>query len=338
VAQRKQRSRTESVRRLAARVSVAFMLLFPLGAATHADVPLSHSPLPGLPPSAWRASDRTFKLDLIEKMAKPPQLIIFGGSRGTRFDPALFEQLTGLRTFNAAFSNGRPTDAWAFTSYLVQHEHVKRLHCFWALQPSSFYQKQMDVGLLTDERLARYFPETLLQEQVPKQIAYAALGLPLFWSPSEYGADGHMTWNWYDDRLAHGYTLQESLTQYIASQQSVHHGTGTGVREWGLNQLYFAQTLGLFNSMGITPVLVMMPTHPEVIAAMGQARYARKVRVFHNFLDVLRHRYRFALLDYSYIDSFGGDPSAFYDGVHVMQSNADRIVRAAVKAVPQAFQ
>lgn len=323
------------VRRRSARIGVAFILMFPATGAL--DVPLTHSTPPPLPASVRKPSDRTFKIDLIEKMKKPPQLIIFGGSRGTRFDPAHFKAATGLTTFNAAFSNGRPTDAWAFTSFLMQQEHVKKLRCFWALQPSTFYQKQMDVGLLTDPRLARYFPQTVLEDQVPKQIAYAALGLPLFWSPGEYDSKGLMTNNWYDYRMAHGFTLEESLQQYIASQQTVTHGTGQR-RDWGLNQEYFAQTLGLFNSMGVTPLLVMMPTHPEVIAAMGEARFDRKRRAFHGFLDLLRHKYRFALLDFSRIESFGGDPSGFYDGVHVTQENADRIIDAALAAAPQALR
>ena len=98
------------------------------------------------------------------------------------------------------------------------------------------------------------------------------------------------------------------------------------------------QTLGLFNSMGVTPVLVVMPTQPEVIAAMGTAQFERRRVGVLKFLGSLRPRYRFALLDYSYIESFGGDPSAFYDGVHIMTKNADLITEAAVKAVPQAFK
>ncbi len=330
------RLRRETMRRIVARVGLGFVLMFP-PVAGHAVVPLPHSTPPPLPASARRASDRSFKLDLIAKLPKPPQLIIYGGSRGTRFDPALFQELTGLASFNCAFSNGRPTDAWAITSYLMQVEHLQKLHCFWAMEPSSFTQKQMDVGLLTDPRLARAFPQELLDEQVPEQIAFAAQGLPPFWAPREYSADGLMTYNRYDYRLAHGFTLQKSLQQYMATQVGVHHGSSRH-GNWDLNQQYFAQTLGLFNSVGVTPVLVMMPTQPEVIAAMGQARYEHQRLVTRRFLELLRHKCRFALLDYSYIQSFGGDPTAFYDGVHIMKKNADLIIRAAVKAVPWAFR
>ncbi len=335
-AELKHGSRRTKARHVLARLGVGFVLMLP-AAAGHYAVPLAHSTPPPLPASAARPSDRTFKLNLMQKMPKPPQLIIFGGSRATRFDPVLFQKLTGLTTFNCAFSNGLPTDAWAFTSFLMQQDHVKKLYCFWAIDPITFYSKQMDVGLLTDPRLARYFPEKELERQVPKQIAYAARGLPLFWDPSEYIADGQMTYNQYDSRLAHGFTLQKGLQLYISTQLGKRVATGKP-GYWNLNQQYFVQTLGLFNSMGVTPVLVVMPTQPEVIAAMGKAQFERRRVSVLNFLESLRPRHRFALLDYSYIQSFGGDPTAFYDGVHIMVKNADLIIEAAVKAVPQAFK
>ena len=49
-------------------------------------------------------------------------------------------------------------------------------------------------------------------------------------------------------------------------------------------------------------------------------------------------RYDFALLDYSRIESFGGDPSDFYDGVHVKAENARRIIDTAFRDAPAAFR
>ncbi len=49
-------------------------------------------------------------------------------------------------------------------------------------------------------------------------------------------------------------------------------------------------------------------------------------------------RYRFAVLDYSRVEDFGGDPNAFYDGVHVKAKNAKLIAARAFKDVPQAFR
>ena len=292
------------VGRLAARLSVGFILMFP-PAAGHVDLPLTHATPPAsLPASAHRASDRTYKLDLIDNLKAPPELIVFGGSRGTRFDPSLLGRKTGLRTFNAAFSNGRPTDAWALTCSCLERAPKVKLHCLWAIQPSVFYQKVLDPGLLQDKRLARYFPQKLLDEAVPDQVAYVALGLPLFWSPGQFASNGLMTNNWYDYLESQGRTLDQSLRQYVAAQLANRHGTGQRRDSWGLNQQYFAMTLGLFNSIGVTPVLVIMPTHPYVIRAMGeQAWEDRRLRLL-RFLRFLSRDDRIAVLDYSRIESF----------------------------------
>jgi hypothetical protein len=62
------------------------------------------------------ASDRMQKTDLIQKLKAPPEVIILGGSRALRFDPAYLQQRTGLTGFNAAVTGARPEDAWALVS------------------------------------------------------------------------------------------------------------------------------------------------------------------------------------------------------------------------------
>lgn len=47
--------------------------------------------------------DRRAKLDLIDRLASPPELVVLGNSRARQADPAFLEELTGLRHgFNAA--------------------------------------------------------------------------------------------------------------------------------------------------------------------------------------------------------------------------------------------
>ena len=101
---------------------------------------------------------------------------------------------------------------------------------------------------------------------------------------------------------------------------------------------YFAMTLGLFNSIGVTPVLVLMPTHPLVIQSMGDAQWNQRRIVLLDYLRSLAQVYRVAIVDCSRIESFHGDPNAFYDGVHIKKENADRIIDTVVRAVPQAFR
>ena len=79
------------------------------------------------PTPVWRLSsyrrvgfDKTFKVDLIDQLPSPPELVVFGGSRAMRFSPSYITGLSGLSAFNGAVQCFRPEDAWAFSSYLLQ--------------------------------------------------------------------------------------------------------------------------------------------------------------------------------------------------------------------------
>ena len=56
------------------------------------------------------------------------------------------------------------------------------------------------------------------------------------------------------------------------------------------------------------------------------------------YLDSLRGRYRFRLVDYTDIAAFHGSADAFYDGAHVTEDNARRILAQVVKDEPGAFR
>ena len=53
-------------------------------------------------------SPRTDKARLIEQLTSPPRVVIFGGSRAMRFDPAYIRRQTGLSGFNAAVTPAGP--------------------------------------------------------------------------------------------------------------------------------------------------------------------------------------------------------------------------------------
>lgn len=320
-----------------ARLGVGMLMLLPVHPGL-AVVPGPQATPPPIPSGAVLPSDRTYKLGLISKMVKPPQLLIFGGSRATRFDPAYFKRLTGLTTFNCAFSNGRPTDDWAITRwYLAKHPNV-RLHVFWGVEPSLFFAKDLDPGLVQDRRLTGAFPQSIIDEAAGKQVAAVGLPRAMLCDAGAYDPLGLLTSSWYDYREAHGMTLDRSVRQWVAMTvttrlRSVYHSTS-----WSLNEFCFAQTMALLNSIGTTPVIVVMPTQPLAIQLLGEQRWNDNRVRFLNNLRLLQQQYRFAILDYSRIESFGGDAGAFYDGVHVKDVNARRIAAQAFRDVPEAFR
>jgi len=101
---------------------------------------------------------------------------------------------------------------------------------------------------------------------------------------------------------------------------------------------YFEKTLRLFNLHGVAPVLVIMPYHPEALAAFRAVHWQDKLDALNAYLRRLQGRYAFHVLDYTEIESFGGRADGFYDGAHVKRESVRRIVRQVLADVPGAFR
>ncbi len=329
-----------SLWRSLAPLGAAMVMVFPAH-VDHALVPAPQATPPSIPSGAVLRSDRVYKMGMVEELKEPPRLLIFGGSRATRFDPALFRRLTGLPTFNFAFSNGRPTDHWALSRwYLSRHPGLK-VHLFWAVEPSLFFQKDLDPGLVQDARLSSAFTQRVIDTAARKQVAAMGVDRVLLCAGGSYRDDGLLPWGWYDVRESQGMTLDRAVRQWVASVTWRTKSKLNSVYRapvWSLNKICFAETMGLFNSIGVTPVIVVMPTQPLAIQLLGEQHWHDGVMRFLASLRAMQRRYRFSILDYSRVEDFGGDPSAFYDGVHVKAKNATLITEHAIKDAPEGFR
>src|SRR5664280_1995682 len=159
------------LRRGAAVLAFAAAVAVLLGAATaaRADDPV----VPAVP--VWKLStylspgwDRSFKCDLVEEMSSAPRVVVFGGSRALRMDPGTIRKLTGLRAFNAAFHNGKPEDAWAFTNWLLSRKPDQPPNVIWCVQATTFADVPMAAGLILDQRLSQWFPPELIAAETAR--------------------------------------------------------------------------------------------------------------------------------------------------------------------------
>ena len=281
----------------------------------------------------------SYKADLVEGLPRPPQLIFFGGSRSERFDPLLAQRLTGLSGFNFAVSNGRPEGAWAIASWLYSRSPETRLSWVWGIQGSTFYNRPFDPGILQDPRFNRYFPDDVLAEQqlaLPRTPAEMPTG-SVFRS-RRWTTRGLQTWNSYDSYVEQGRSLEASLAAYTGEAlrklaAEAPHGSAQA-----LGRYYFEKTIGLLNEHGTTPVIVVMPTQPDVLAVLAAAGALERRDQLLAYLRGLSPRYRLRVVDLTEVSSFGGDPTQFYDGVHMMRGNADRALRAIVRRAGDALQ
>ncbi len=305
-------------------LTVAVFALQGTGATTAARDPL------------YVPSDRAVKVRLLERLQRAPQLLILGGSRATRFEPAYFEKLTGLRGFNLALQNGRPEDAWAFVNFIHERFPGARLRVVWFLHVEAFRKQGLSPGLLQDESLSRWFPAGLIESErtkLPKSLAEVPKARDL--ALTRFGPDGVVLRNRYDIAEERGRPLSRSVDWSIETALKRYATTDAAL--YPRSQRYFAQTLDLLSEMGTTQAVVLMPLHPRLLAAVRAAGWqARRAEVL-TYLKGLQDRYGFGLLDCSDLATFGGDPDEFYDGFHMKRANARKLTGNVVAKLPTAF-
>ncbi len=276
--------------------------------------------------------DRSFKTDLVDELPEPPQLVVMGGSRCTRFEASFVTRLTGLSAMNLALSNFRPEDAWALLGHLYIRSPDTQVRVFWGITANALTDIAFAPGLVKDQRLSQAFPDDLIASQAALLGTVPIRDLLL---KNRFSARGLLRWNVYDAQRANGLTLDESLDRWIA-----HYASG---KRWTRQQTtraksYFEQTLALLNQHGVSPCIVLMPYHPRALAAMAHTAWRQRQDECKAYLEGLQLKYDLRLLNYTSVSSFGGRSRYFYDGAHITVENARILMAHAVRAAPECFK
>jgi hypothetical protein len=282
-------------------------------------------------------NDRTIKADLLEKLERPPQLLIFGGSRATRFEPSYLERLTGLRGFNLALQNGRPEDAWAFVNRVHLDSPKTRLRVLWFIHVEAFRAQGLSAGLIQDERLSPFFPDALIareRQKLPRSAAEMPSGRDL--EMTTYGPDGVVLRNRYDIRVEKGYKLERGVA-WAVKRALERYATTTPALD-PTSMKYFEKTLRLLERLGTRPVIVLMPLHPTLLEAVREAGWETRHREVLDYLHGMQRSHDFVALDFSRLESVDGDPDEFYDGFHITRRNARRLLDTVVREAPGCFE
>jgi hypothetical protein len=277
-----------------------------------------------------KLSDRTHKVNLLGRLGYHPKLVFFGGSRSMRLEPLYARERWGLRGFNAAVQGNEHEDVWALFHHMVRRAPDHEKYVVWGIQPGGFFANAtFDVGLLRDRRLKRYFSSDVRAAQGD--------GLVHRWAKRRYVRDGAVVYDDFDRAIEAGRTLTESLDAYIRRALRTRSTADTIPEKVTRTRRYFEKTLTYMNAHGCEPLLIIMPVHPRVIRAVRDEHWDNRRASFAAYLAGLQETHRFTVLDFTFIESFGGDPGAFYDGVHMKKANLRRLLRAAVRQAPWAF-
>jgi hypothetical protein len=281
-----------------------------------------------------RGIDRSFKCDLYQEMPRVPRVLVYGGSRSLRMDPATIKQKTGLVSFNFGMHNGHPEDAWAFTDWVLDQHPDKPPAVIWCVQASLFRDVPMNPGLIVDERLSQAFPKSLIKAKMGWAMRQPKRNLL---SGRRYGYDGMLWWNGYDTKRQRGLTLNQSLNGYLDPQMLARAGNGQLPHNTRA-MAYFVRTVRLLNAYKIKPLILIMPYHPRALSAFMAVGWGAKERWLERYLASLQKHLDFKVLNCLHLSTFGGTPNGFYDGAHLTAENSRRLIRYCVAHAPACFK
>jgi hypothetical protein len=343
-------------RRYIAVLLVACVLLVAVVAAFNALIdPYAIVSARTVKPAVW--SDRRVKVELIDRLSVPPETIILGSSRAMKLEPRYVTRLSGRPAFNAAVSGGKPVDAYVFTRLLHDRFPGIPQDYLWVVDQEAFAPDPINPGVVSTPSLSRYLSKaervkarvtdlswlfswrTLatswrtwrhrqerpeLAQSEPKQSTAQASRRPA--SKIKFLPDGFRSFDFHDMLDARGQPLGKGISASRAIYTKRYRSQFPGLA--AIQKTWFERTLALMNSWGSTPVLVLSPMHPELLASLRPLGWNRRHREVLAYLSSLRPRYWFVLIDMSEISSFGGSPLLFYDGVHMKVRNCRRLLRA----------
>ena len=271
---------------------------------------------------------------------------MLGSSRALKAEPSYLQQLTGLTGFNAAAANGKTEDGFAYANLFHDRWPDAPIKYLWLLEVEAFRPLPPSPQLLAEPELARHFPASLrastrlddfqrlfewnTAKASAKTVWRAARGAPQEGAVVELAPDGFREVDQHDRSEAAGVSFDARLAESVATAKGfvpVMQRTGLAPEA----RSYFEQAVADMNEAGTEPVIVLGPVHPRYREAMGGAAYDRLNDELTTYLDGLHDRLKFTVVDRRDLDSFGGSPSEFYDGIHLHVANMRKMLASAVQ-------
>lgn len=294
--------------------------------------------MPGMvrPPAASAAPEvtRRAKVDLLVSFEKrfggSPELLILGSSRAMRADPAQLRSALHLRTFNAAVSSGTVPDAYAFLR-LAQRRYPERAPAvLWFLDVESMRLTGHHPYLLSVKRLAAGLPPSARRRPVslPKGLAAgAARGVAVV--RPRWHRDGLLVSWWHDRQRAQGRTTAAGVRYHQRQLAGIYRGGWPGMS--GSAKWYATQIVRRANEMGVAPVVVLTPYHPQLRSFIARRGWQKARRDVRHFLDGLSARFELSVVDLTGGATVDGRTQSWYDGVHPRAGQMRRIVAAVLR-------
>jgi hypothetical protein len=211
--------------------------------------------------------------------------------------PAAVESIYGGPAFNAGVQGGGAPDEYVFTRLLAQR--------FPDAKPK--YVIFVDVSIagdtvnpdLADQPLARPF---LGNDAVPGKSACTNNGF--------YTADGGLSYP------AATKNAQKVAREVAATLRGIPADSKIPRHIAPSSTTYFQKLLRFMNAQGATPVIVLNPIYPTILAARNRYGFP-ELKAANTYIAWLHKRYDFIFLNLEDIRKWGGKPSNFWNKDHI---------------------
>ena len=253
--------------------------------------------------------DRFTKLQLMNHLSYAPHILVLGSSRARGAMPATVEELTGGREFNAGVRGGGAADEYVFTRLLAQR--------FPDAKPA--YLIFVDVSIasdgvnpdMADEPLARPF---LGKDASPAKSACANNHL--------YTADGGLAFTGGPDKAQRAQLVAAGVAETLPG---IPADSATPRYISPSSTAYFQKLLRFMNAQGATPVIVLNPIYPTILAAREKYGFP-ELKAAKVYIAWLHERYHFIFLNCEDIRTWGGKASDFWNKDHIDRANMNRLL------------
>ena len=285
--------------------------------------------------------------------------ILLGSSRTLTFQPADLEKKTGLRCFNFAVQSARAEDHLAIYRWLRSQNKTPKLLVIGydvellhdadpidaRLQQNGALWKQLHpearelgamrrfIDTMTSEHgvsPATLFSATYLRDSA-RSLWLLANRAPRI---TDLAPDGTVRWqNWIAERRSGAFDLATHISD-TKKEYSTRYSRMHGLSEE--RKKVFEQLLSEAKASGTQVVICLLPLNPELHAYVAdKCNYDSLLRQTVSFLHELSAKYGCDIKDCTDPLRIGLAPGEWFDGAHVTEPNAARLMQYAF-ATPQA--
>lgn len=302
-----------------------------------------------LPSLVW--TGRSDKATLLEELDEHPEVLVLGSSRTMKIDPEFIEEKTGLSSFNAAVNSANAEDYYTMLRYSLDTLERKPKYIILGIDVEAFHNNTpFDDRLLFNKTLSKYLnaqDRISFQEMFTSLLSYeetASSLVSLYYKLNEYPNRS----TYYDDDGFLHYTQKSgTVTDENYDSKIEDYIERYLARYEGYTQLsekrkdYFEKFLTLADEENIQVIAFITTLHDDIIDGLKKTRNYDEVKkqlvTYLNDMD--EQNTNFVYEDFDRVEKYDGILTAFYDGAHIHEKNANRITKRLLeKAVSDDFK